>query len=52
MGLLLFDYGSSAIKNTVYRFIPSLEVWQEPDLLSEKRNLLEPPIQERFIILI
>ena len=38
------------MKTTVHSFRPRLVVWQEPDLLSEKkRNLLEPPIQARFI---
>ena len=38
------------MKTNLYSSRPRLVVWQEPDLLSEKKNnLLEPPIQTRFI---
>ena len=38
------------MKNTVYNFRPRIVVSQKPDLLSEKRNILGPPIQTLFII--
>ena len=36
MSFLLFDYTSSAMKNTVYSFRSRFVVLQEPDLLFEK----------------
>ena len=38
MAFLLFDYTSSAMKNTVYNFRLRHVVWEEPDLLSKKKT--------------
>ena len=50
MSFLLFDYTASAMTNAVYSFRPRFVISQEPDFLSEKKNLLGLLIQTRFII--
>ena len=48
MSFILFDYTVSAMKNAVYSFRPRFTVWQEPDLLFEKKNLLGAPILHAY----